>query len=243
MSILDDASTVLLVHAHPDDETISTGALVAQLVARGSRVALLTASRGERGEVVPGPLSSLEGTPSLTRERERELQRAAAVLGISECFWLGEPPARAEGLPARRYQDSGMAWVRPGLAGPADDVADDALSIAPLDEVVRDVAALVSRIRPSLVISYDSNGGYGHPDHVRIREAALAASGRLGTPFAEVLPAPAVDAEWFDLTAHLDAVKAALRCHASQLTVLGDDIVHAGGQREPITASLGLRLL
>lgn len=236
-------ASVLLVHAHPDDETISTGALIAELVARGIRVSLLTASRGERGEVVPGPLSGLEGTAELTREREQELQRAAAALGVSDRFWLGEPPARAAGLAPRRYRDSGMTWIRPGLAGPADDVDGDALAIVPLDEVVADVAALTLALRPALVISYDSGGGYGHPDHVRMHDAALAACRAVGTPFAEILHEPAAGGEWFVLDRHLSTVTAALRCHASQLTVDGSHIVHSGGQREPITTSIGLRNL
>jgi N-acetyl-1-D-myo-inositol-2-amino-2-deoxy-alpha-D-glucopyranoside deacetylase len=241
MSLLDAAQSVLLVHAHPDDETISTGALIAELVAHGATVWLLTATRGERGDVVPGPLSSLAGTDALTGERERELQRAAATLGIAARFWLGEPPARATGLSPRRYRDSGMKWIRPGLAGPADDVDDDALCRAQPGEVTDYVAALIVHLRPSLVISYDDGGGYGHPDHVRLHQAALAASRAHDTPFAEILPAPETDAEWFTLDRHIDTVTAALRCHASQLTVDGSDIVHSGGQREPITTSLGLR--
>lgn len=243
MSLLDGQGSVLFAHAHPDDETISTGALIAELVARGTRVSVLTATRGERGDVVRGPLSGLEGTDALARERERELQCAADTLGIAGRFWLGEQPARSAGLGPRRYLDSGMKWIRPGLAGPADDVDDDALAVAPPGEVTRDVAALIAHLRPSLVVSYDNGGGYGHPDHVRVHEAALAASRALDTPFAEILHAPAPDAEWFALGAHLGTVSAALRCHASQLTVDGSDIVHSGGQRERITTARGLRML
>jgi len=233
----------LVVHAHPDDETISTGALIAELVARGIRVSLLTATRGERGEVVPGPLSGLEGTAALTTAREQELRLATAALGVSEQFWLGDPPARAAGLSPRRYLDSGMTWIRPGLAGPADDVDDDALAIAPLDDVTADVAALVAVLQPSIVIGYDSGGGYGHPDHVRMHDATLAACHASGTAFAEILHQPAAAEEWFELDHHLATVTAALRCHASQLTVDGTDIVHSGGQREPITTSIGLRVI
>ncbi|MGO4784142.1 PIG-L family deacetylase [Cryobacterium sp. W22_MBD10_FK3] len=242
MSLLDGQRSVLFVHAHPDDETISTGALIAEFVARGSRVFLLTCSRGERGEVVAGPLTALAGTVELARERERELDRATGILGITEKFWLGEPPARAAGLEIRRYRDSGMVWIRPGLAGPADDAAEDALSVAPLAEVTADIAALILRLRPSLVVSYDDGGGYGHPDHVRAHDAARAASSATGTAFAEVLETPAEGGEWFDLPEHFDLVTDALRAHASQLTVHGREIVHSGGQREPIGTSAGLRV-
>ena len=81
-----------------------------------------------------------------------------------------------------------MKWLRPGLAGAADDVDETALAVAPLDEVTNDVAALINYVRPSLVISYDSGGGYGHPDHVRTRDGALAGSGSCGTTFAEIMP-------------------------------------------------------
>lgn len=260
MSILDPLNSVLLVHAHPDDETIATGALVAEMVARGTCVWLLTATRGEQGEVVPGSLETPAGTEELTRIRELELQRAVETLGIGQQFWLGEPPARAAGREPRRYSDSGMSWIRPGLAGPSDDTDDDALTRAPLAEVTEDVAALITTLSPSLVISYDRNGGYGHPDHVRIREAALAASRGLAVGFAEIVPAdtsdlPSTDtpkdpcaekpaeAQFFSLDAHLGVLKAALRCHATQLTVAGNDIIHSGGQRQPIQTSVGLRLV
>lgn len=243
MSILDGLESVLFVHAHPDDETISTGALIAELVARDVRVTLLTASRGERGEVVPGPLSRLEGTVELTAHREQELQCATDALGIAEHYWLGTPPARAAGLLPRIYRDSGMRWIRPGVAGPSEDSGEDALTTAPLDEVTDDVAALIEQLKPSLVISYDDEGGYGHPDHVRVHEATIAASRAQGVPFAEILHAPVTDTEWFTFDAHLNTVTRALRCHASQLTVDGTHVVHSGGQRESIVTSVGLRVL
>jgi N-acetyl-1-D-myo-inositol-2-amino-2-deoxy-alpha-D-glucopyranoside deacetylase len=241
--ILDGVSSVLFAHAHPDDETLASGGLIAELVARGVRVTVLTASRGERGEIVAGVLPPDADADALTRARESELAGAVAALGIAGQYWLGSSPARAAFLPPRRYRDSGMEWIRPGLAGPAGNADADALSVAPLSEVVDDVAALLLEEQPSLVISYDSGGGYGHPDHVRIRDAALAASEALGIPFAELLEAPAADAEWFPLSPHRAVVTAALRCHASQLTVVGDDVVHSGGQREPIGTDVGLRLV
>jgi len=241
MSLFDTCSRVLFVHAHPDDETISTGALIAELVARGIRVALLTATRGERGEVVPGPLSALEGTIALSAERELELVRAARALGIADRFWLGLAPARRASLPSRHYLDSGMTWIRPGLAGPATDVEDEALVRAPFAEMTDDIRALIAYLRPSLVISYDHGGGYGHPDHVRVHEATLAAAQSTNTPFAEIVHDSDAAAEWFELDQHRGTVIAALRHHASQLTVDGRDLVHSGGQREAITTAVGLR--
>jgi N-acetyl-1-D-myo-inositol-2-amino-2-deoxy-alpha-D-glucopyranoside deacetylase len=238
------ASVVLLAHAHPDDETIATGALISELVDRGARVVLLTASRGERGEIVPAVRQLIaDDEDALTAARERELQQALTVLGVSDSYMLGTPPARAAGKAPRRYRDSGMRWVRPGLAGPADDVPPDALSVADFDEVVADVRALIDTVGPGLVVSYDDNGGYGHPDHHRIREAAMAAAADAAVPFAELATSPAPDVAWFDLERHLPTVQDALRRHASQLTVDGTHIIHSGGQREPIVTSVGLRLL
>ncbi len=244
MSILDGVTSVAFVHAHPDDETIGTGALIAHLAGRGVRVSLVTATRGERGEVVAGPLTALEGTPALAEERERELSRACAVLGVSDRFWLGEAPARTPDSQPRRYFDSGMEWIRPGLAGPALDSPPEALAHAPLAEVVNDIVAAFRQLQPDLVISYDATGGYGHPDHVRVHDAALAASRTLGLPYAEILggPVPAADAEWFEFEEYRGTLVTALRAHASQLSVDGDMIVHSGGQRDAIQTNLGLRL-
>lgn len=242
MSLLNDARVVLFVHAHPDDETISTGALILELVERGIRVVLVTATRGERGEVVAGLRQQL-GTDerSLTRTRDHELALALERLGVSEAYLLGTPPARAAGGQPRRYRDSGMRWIREGLAGPAPDVPADALSVAPRDEIIEDLRSLIDVVRPSLVVSYDDNGGYGHPDHRTIREAALRAATASTVPFAELVSSPEPDADWLELSRHLPALQHALRSHASQLTVDGTDIVHSGGQREPIVTSVGLR--
>lgn len=241
MTVL-EASSVLFVHAHPDDETIGSGVLVAELVSRGASVSLLTATRGEQGEVVPGPLSHLVGTPALARERERELECACERLGIERLLWLGTPPARAADRKPRGYEDSGMRWIEDGLAGPAADVGPGAFTSASFEEVVADIAAAIRSVGPSIVLSEDESGGYGHPDHVLAHYAALAASRELGVPFAEILHSPAEDAEWLDLTARRDAVIPALRCFASQLTVEGTQIVHSGGQRMPMFTELGLRM-
>ncbi|WP_308466730.1 PIG-L family deacetylase [Rathayibacter soli] len=252
MSILDGVRTVLLAHAHPDDETISSGALVAELAARGIRVVLLTATLGEQGEVVLArqvEVRAALGTDpaddpaGFARLRERELGDAAAILGVAQRYLLGTAPARARGLPDRRYADSGMRWIREGLAGPAADVSSDALTAAPLAEVTDDIGALIELVSPQLVISYDDNGGYGHPDHRRIREAALAAATATGIPFAELLAEPAPDAEWLALDQHLATVQNALRSHASQITVDGDHLIHSGGQREKIATAVGLRVV
>jgi len=238
------AGSVLFVHAHPDDETLSSGGLILWLVSRGVRVDLLTATRGERGEVVPALRSQVGDDPAeLTRTRLAELDRAVRSLGITDAFYLGDPPARAAGLPPRRYSDSGMRWVTPVLAGPVDDAPEEALTRAPVGEVVADVTALIRHLGSDLVISYDDEGGYGHPDHRYVRVAALQASRAAGVPFAELVPPETPGAFVVDATDRAGELAGALGAHATQFTVDGTDVVHSGGQREPIRLIYGVRLL
>lgn len=236
-----EAKHVLFVHAHPDDETLATGALIAELVARGVRVSLLTATRGERGEIVEGSVEHNVDAEGLSLLRENELRRASDALGITDRYWLGTAPARSIGAPDLRYRDSGMSWISPRLAGPAADVEPDALVSAPVEQLVGDEVALLDVIRPELVVSYDHGGGYGHPDHVRVHEATLAACLATSTPFAEVVQEPDDDAHWIDLEHRLPTVVAALREHTTQLTVVDEEIIHSGGQRQAIPLSVGLR--
>ncbi|RRD50787.1 PIG-L family deacetylase [Arachnia propionica] len=229
---------IAFVHAHPDDESLWSGALTAHLVAAGHEVSLLTATRGERGDVVPGELSSLAGTPELERHRIGELARAVASLGFARHAFLGDPPVGS----GRRYRDSGMTWLRPGLAGPAADAEPDSLCSRPLDDVVADLAAWLRHVDADLVVSYDDDGGYGHPDHVRMHRACVAAARLLGVGFAAVVHAPGEGVRWFDLDNLAPRVEEALRHHASQLTVNGDGtLTHSGGQTEPVVTSVGLR--
>src|SRR3712207_5287908 len=106
---------VLFVHAHPDDESISTGGTIATLVDRGAAVTVLTCTRGERGEVIPPELAHFEGSPDLVPIREEELRKALRELGVVDGRFLGAPNARRPGLPERSYLDSGMRW---GADGP-----------------------------------------------------------------------------------------------------------------------------
>ncbi|MDY5135733.1 PIG-L family deacetylase, partial [Actinotignum timonense] len=100
----------LFLHAHPDDEAIQAGGLTALLTAAGHRVSILTCTRGEEGEAVPGTLPAGAGEAELVARREAEITRARAILGVTDGFWLGTVPALAPGAAPRRYRDSGMAW-------------------------------------------------------------------------------------------------------------------------------------
>ncbi|MBK7822462.1 MAG: glycosyltransferase [Tessaracoccus sp.] len=232
---------IAVLHAHPDDETLASGALIAHWTDEGIEVTVLTATRGEMGGVVPGPLSALEGTPELEIRREAELAGALAELGVRRHAYLGAAPARAGGEP-RRYRDSGMAWVTPTVAGPAEDSAPDAFCKADVAEAVADTVAFLRATGASLVVSYDDDGGYGHPDHVRMHEVAKAAAEELGLPFAALTAHRELATRWYDLEDSLPRVAAALRHHRTQLTVHDDGatITHSGGQTEPILTSTGL---
>ncbi len=204
-------ATLLFVHAHPDDETLVTGATMAAYTAAGARVVLLSCTRGELGEVIPPELGHLEvgrelrlpqgpvtddggagqGAPpadgsGLARERERELAAALAALGVREQYWLGQGLA-APASGAAVFRDSGMRWGPDGRAMAATTVLEGSLSRGPLDEQAGLAAAAILAVRPDAVVTYAADGGYGHPDHVRTHQLVmaalgLAARGRAGAP-------------------------------------------------------------
>lgn len=194
------AENVLFVHAHPDDDTISTGALLSALSQERKKnnadsfLGVLTATRGEKGEICPesgyGGLSEEE----LTQVREKELLAALAELGAGEKishYFLGIPPARAAGLPPRRYRDSGMRWVSKDRAGASLDNDRQSFTAASLLESAADIEALIKDQNIKWVISYDNAGTYGHPDHIRAHEAARIAACRAGAHFLEIVTSPA----------------------------------------------------
>lgn len=248
--LLDDAATVLAVHAHPDDESLSTGALLASLTAAGTRVVLVTATRGEEGEIVPGALGADESRP-LEEIRDAEITAATAALGIAERHWLGTAPALAPGAAPRRYRDSGMRWVSEGLAGPSETAGSDSFSLRPLEDAVDDLAALLEEVSPDVVIGYDDEGTYGHPDHVRAHHVAVGACTRTGIPLVQVastLPAPEAQDPRLRVREHPgvgEAVLAAVDSYRTQLTVLGEGrdgitIRHVGGQDDVVQLRTGL---
>ncbi len=250
--LLEDASTVLAVHAHPDDESLSTGALLASLAAAGTRVVLLTATRGEEGEIVPGAVAEGESRP-LEEIREAEIAAATAALGIAERHWLGTAPALAPGAAPRRYRDSGMQWVREGLAGPSGSAGPDSFSLRPLVEAVDDLVALLTAVRPDVVIGYDDEGTYGHPDHVRAHHVAVGACARTGTPLVEIaseLPDPRGSDPRILEQDHPGTAGAVLRAvdsYRTQLTVIGapfDGITGTDGiaRADGITGSDGIAI-
>lgn len=235
---------VLFVHAHPDDETLSTGALMLTLARKGVEVDLVTCTRGERGDVVAGVLPEGADEATVMTHRLGELANAVSHLGVASHCFLGAPPASRDNQ-HRTYSDSGMEWIRPGLAGPASDVTESAFSVQPLPPLVDDLSAWLESRPATAIISYDPTGGYGHPDHVRAHEVSAACAQRNGVQFWQVLPddePPAPGDLWADYRDHRDALVAAHDSHASQFTRTGDLIVHVGeSHQHDIRTRIGLR--
>ncbi|MFC3575807.1 N-acetyl-1-D-myo-inositol-2-amino-2-deoxy-alpha-D-glucopyranoside deacetylase [Streptomyces yaanensis] len=168
---------LLLVHAHPDDESINNGATMAKYAAEGARVTLVTCTLGEEGEVIPPALAHLapDRDDALGPHRVGELAAAMAELGVSDHRFLGGPG---------RYRDSGMMGApqnhRPGAFWSAD-----------LDEAAGHLVAVVREVRPQVLITYDPNGGYGHPDHIQAHRVAMRAAELAADPgFRPDLGAP-----------------------------------------------------
>lgn len=253
--LLDAARTVLTVHAHPDDESLSTGTLLAHLAARGAEVVLVTATRGEEGETIPGSIPAGDTRP-FDEVRMAELDGAAASLGIARRHLLGTPPALAAGAAPRRYRDSGMRWVTPQIAGPAEGTGPDAFTHRPREEALADLVAAVEHEHPDVLVSYDDGGTYGHPDHVLVHELTAAASAVTGVPFIEAESYHeeghgAVGGAFShrELPGTAAAVRGALDAHRTQLTLLAPDertdsigLRLSGGQERRLPLGAGVRL-
>lgn len=238
---------VLVVHAHPDDETITTGGTLAALAEAGREPLLVTLTRGEQGEVVPGPLEAMVAAHGLAVVRQNELKNALAMLGLERHAFLGVPPARAEGLDPTIYEDSGMRWLPDGRAGASDQASGDALTSVPAVESLTDLLAVAHDSGAGAIVSYDDGGGYGHPDHVHAHRIARAVATALELPFWEIVSSHEADGvtgvESHDISPWYERKLSALRAHTTQLTIDGDDIVHVGGQRHPVDRIERFRLV
>jgi LmbE family N-acetylglucosaminyl deacetylase len=152
-------ATVTFFHAHPDDEAIATGGTMAKMAEEGHRVVLVTATRGELGEIPEGLLDPGE---SLTDRRIDELTEACRHLGVSRQLFLD-------------YHDSGMAGEdtndRPGSFAAAD-----------VGEAAAALADILTEERTDVLVTYDEHGGYGHPDHVQVHNVGMEAARRAGVP-------------------------------------------------------------
>ena len=144
--------TFMTVHAHPDDEAIGTGGVLALYADQGLRTVLVTCTNGEVGEIADSGLATPE---NLAEVRLRELRAACEILNITQLYLLG-------------YRDSGMA-------GTPDNDHPESFNKADLDEATGKLVALVRRERPQVLVTYDENGFYGHPDHINANRVTVAA--------------------------------------------------------------------
>jgi N-acetyl-1-D-myo-inositol-2-amino-2-deoxy-alpha-D-glucopyranoside deacetylase len=258
---------VVFVHAHPDDETIETGGTIALLLDAGTSVTVVTATRGERGDVIPDDLHALRTDPLLLgRHREGELRAAMRELGVTDHRFLGSEDARSLGLPPRRYLDSGMQWGEDGNPQPVEPVDPRSLCGADPEEVASDVLEVVLATDATAIVTYNAYGGYGHPDHIAVHRAAARAARVAGVPvFAIEYPESAASASRaavaergrfaeptqhgtttvpdgsapirVDVSAQLPRKIAALRAHRSQVVVDGDQFGLSNGSGEVVRAA------
>ncbi|MCW2506100.1 MAG: N-acetyl-D-myo-inosityl-2-amino-2-deoxy-alpha-D-glucopyranoside deacetylase MshB [Actinomycetia bacterium] len=163
---------LLLVHAHPDDEVIGTGATMARYAAEGAAVTLVTCTLGEEGEVLVPDLAMLaaDQADQLGGYRIGELERSCAALGITDHRFLGG---------VGRYRDSGM------MGEPSND-KPRAFWQADLREAAEQLVAVIRELRPQVLITYDANGFYGHPDHIQAHRVAMLGAELAADP--SVLP-------------------------------------------------------
>ena len=152
-------ATLVTFHAHPDDESIAMGGVMAKAADEGHRVVLVVATRGEHGEVDEGFLD--EGEP-LWRRREQETRASAAILGVARVEFLG-------------YVDSGMM-------GTPENEFSESFWQAEVEEAAARLAAILTEEGADVLTVYDENGHYGHPDHIQVYRVGLRAAALAGTP-------------------------------------------------------------
>ena len=215
---------LLLVHAHPDDESIYTGATMAKYAAEGARVTLVTCTLGELGEVIPASLAHLgaEKEDGLGEYRIGELAAACAALGVTDHRFLGGPG---------RWRDSGMM----GTEGNDDPRC---FWRADVDQAAGALLDVIAEVRPQVLATYDAQGAYGHPDHIQAHRVAWRACELAGPDAPEKFYATAtlesglVTTE-VEASAWFGAKLAAMRAHATQITVDAPFFALSDGVRRP----------
>lgn len=236
---------MVVVHAHPDDETLWTGGMIARYAAAGVGVTLVTCTLGELGEVLSDELRGLaaDRADQLGGYRVAELRAACAVLGVTDQRFLG-------GI--GRWRDSGMVAEPGARASAPEQLHPRAFAAGKLDEQVDALIEVLTQVQPQVVVTYGPDGGYGHPDHVRAHHVTMAAAAQVpeiqrvfwsvrpvsamvdGIAALATLPElpfplpdshglPGVDdtevTTVLDVTAHRGAVLTAMRTHATQVRV------------------------
>jgi N-acetyl-1-D-myo-inositol-2-amino-2-deoxy-alpha-D-glucopyranoside deacetylase len=225
---------LLLVHAHPDDESIYTGATMARYAAEGAHVTLVTCTLGELGEIIPPSLAHLaaEKEDRLGEYRIGELAAACAALGVTDHRFLGGPG---------RWRDSGMM----GTAGNDDPRC---FWQADVDQAARALLDVIGEIQPQVVVTYDENGAYGHPDHIQAHRVAWRAcelagsAGNIHGPAkfyatAALGSGPGLVSTEIDAGAYFGPKLAAMRAHATQITVDAPFFALSDGVRRPASGT------
>jgi mycothiol S-conjugate amidase len=159
---------MMAVHAHPDDESSKGAATLARYVAEGHDVTVVTCTGGERGSILnPSfePADLAEHPAQMAAVRRQEMAAAAAILGVRH-RWLG-------------YVDSGLPE-----GDPPPPLPEGCFAVVPLEGPTRELVRLIREFRPHVVVTYDENGGYPHPDHIRCHEVSVAAFDAAGDPDA-----------------------------------------------------------
>lgn len=228
---------LLIVHAHPDDESLFTGHVIAHALRGGSEVRVVTLTRGEMGTTEVKDLEYLnEDSQAMALFREQELSQSLEAFPGVEHRYLGQ----------RAYRDSGMrinAWGKVGKPRKLDEMS---LSAAGTSVVGEDIASEIKDFKPDVVLTYDSKGGYGHPDH-KAAHAAVAwairhlAKKRIRPQLWEIVePGKSFDVEFGDEET-AEVKRAALLAHSSQIEISGDEIVYNGKTRMLLTDKERLR--
>jgi N-acetyl-1-D-myo-inositol-2-amino-2-deoxy-alpha-D-glucopyranoside deacetylase len=166
---------MLLVHAHPDDESIGQGATMAKYAARGTGVTLVTCTLGEEGEVLVPSLEHLasDKEDTLGKHRIGELANAMKELGVTDHRFLGGPG---------RFRDSGMVWHESGHATHGEDVKEGTFWRTDILEPAALLVEIIREVRPQVLVTYDEFGGYGHPDHIQAHRVAMYAASLAAAP-------------------------------------------------------------
>src|SRR6476469_1610261 len=163
---------LLLVSAHPDDESIGQGATMEKYVAEGRGVTLVTCTAGELGEILVPELEHLS-PDQLAAHRRGELEAAMKCLGVTDHRFLGG---------FGTFRDSGMKWHEDGHAVAADEVHENAFWHADLTVAADHLVEIIREVRPQVLATYDPFGGYGHPDHIQAHRVAMYAAQLAAVP-------------------------------------------------------------
>lgn len=193
--------SLLAIFAHPDDEAFGTGGALARYAAEGVQVFLVCATRGEVGEIADPSLATRE---TLGEVREGELRCAAETMGIHELVFLG-------------YRDSGMV-------GMTENQDPRAFINAPAEQVIRQLVAIIRRLRPEVIATFEPNGGYGHPDHIAIHRHTVAAFHAAAAAAYEPDLGPAWQAERLFYTAIPRSFFQSMQRHMQALQIDASDL-------------------